>query len=96
MTCTGPELIWENDEAPLGFFRSILIIYRIGFLRKPALFIHGNADQVLYPKNTRLLYQNKPGKKRLWTPEGVGHVAGFEEKPGEYEEKVVDFFDSHL
>ncbi|MBS3792097.1 MAG: alpha/beta hydrolase [Candidatus Bipolaricaulota bacterium] len=66
---------------------------RISSLRKPVFFIHGEADQVIYPKNGKVLHENKPGEKELWTPEEVGHVGGFEDKPEEYKRRVAGFFD---
>lgn len=69
---------------------------RITDLHKPAFFIHGTEDEVIYPKNSELLHENKPGEKELWMPEGVGHVEGFEERPDEYRERVIEFFDSSL
>ena len=69
---------------------------RIKNLRKPVFFIHGDGDEVLYPKNTKVLYESKPAEKQLWTPEGVGHVGGFEEREQEYRQRVVNFFDSNL
>ncbi|MFB6291247.1 MAG: alpha/beta hydrolase [Candidatus Bipolaricaulia bacterium] len=69
---------------------------RITNLRAPVFFIHGNDDQALYPKNSKVLYENKAGKKKLWTPEGVGHVEGFEERTEDYKKKVISFFDKQL
>ncbi|MCF7891127.1 alpha/beta hydrolase [Candidatus Bipolaricaulota bacterium] len=69
---------------------------RIDNLRKPVFFIHGEADQVLYPKNTKVLHENKPGEKELWTPEEVGHVGGFEDKPEEYRSRVLGFFGDRI
>jgi len=69
---------------------------RISDLKTPGFFIHGEDDQVLYPKNSKLLYKNKPGKKKLWTPENLGHVEGFEERPDEYKGKILSFFDKQL
>lgn len=69
---------------------------RISSLETPVLFIHGNEDEVLFPKNSRVLYKNKPGKKVLWTPENVGHVEGFEEQPEEYKKRILGFFHAQL
>lgn len=69
---------------------------RISNLRQPVFFIHGQADQVIYPKNTKVLYKEKPGEKNIWNPEGVDHVGGFGEMSEEYERKVVGFFDEQL
>ncbi|MFW6190181.1 MAG: alpha/beta hydrolase [Candidatus Bipolaricaulota bacterium] len=69
---------------------------RIANLRRPVFFIHGKSNEVLYPKNTKLLHTNKPGEKRLWMPDGVGHVGGFEEQRQEYKERVLDFYGAKL
>lgn len=69
---------------------------RISNLQTPVFFIHGDNDQGLYPKNSKVLYENKQGEKKLWTPEGVGHVGGFEERPKEYKDKILSFFDKQL
>ncbi|MCF7889745.1 alpha/beta fold hydrolase [Candidatus Bipolaricaulota bacterium] len=69
---------------------------RISNLETPVFFIHGDDDQALYPKNSKVLYENKQGQKELWTPEGIGHVGGFEERPEEYKKKVLNFFEQQL
>lgn len=69
---------------------------RISDLENPVFFIHGEDDQVLYTKNSKLLYKHKPGKKKLWTPGDIGHVEGFEERPKVYKEKILSFFEKQL
>lgn len=69
---------------------------KISGLQKPVFFIHGEEDQVIYPKNTKVLHENKPGEKRLWSPEEVGHVEGFEERPEEYKSRVAGFFEERI
>lgn len=69
---------------------------RIGELEIPVLFIHGKEDEVLFPKNSRILYQKKPDPRKLWMVDGAGHVDAFDQKPEKYKDSVIRFFDSHL
>lgn len=85
-----------NQSLEMDIIQKTNLKERITDLKKPAFFIHGTEDDVIYPKNSELLHENKPGKKRLWMPEGVGHVGGFDDRPDKYKEKVIEFFDSNL
>lgn len=61
-----------------------------------AFFIHGTEDEVILPQNSEVLFDKKTGDKRIWLPEGVGHVEAYDVYPDEYASKVSDFFAEHL
>ncbi len=61
-----------------------------------AFFIHGKSDEVTLTENSRVMYEEKTGHKRIWLPEGVEHVGAFEKYPEEYKRKTLDFLGDHL
>jgi len=69
---------------------------RIRKLRVPVYFIHGLADEIICPKNTEILFANKPGEKYIWTPGGVGHVRSFVVFREAYLDKITIFFEANL
>lgn len=72
------------------------LLKRVPNLRTPIFLIHGTKDQVLVPKNSRLLYENISSPKELWLVEEAGHLESYKVSPKEYEERVTSFFQKHL
>ena len=63
---------------------------------RPILFLQGGADSVITPASGRLLYDAAREPKELWFDPDLGHVAFFDDRPEEFEHRVVGFFDRHL
>ncbi|MSQ33868.1 MAG: alpha/beta hydrolase [Dehalococcoidia bacterium] len=63
---------------------------------RPLLFIHGTADDVISPQQSRQLAAAAAGHSELWLVEGAGHVGAYRSRPPEYVERVAGFFDRHL
>jgi fermentation-respiration switch protein FrsA (DUF1100 family) len=63
---------------------------------RPILFLQGGADVVVTPESGRLLYDAAREPKELWFDPDLEHVAFFDERPEEFERRVVGFYDRHL
>lgn len=74
--------------------RSFNTISKIGRVRAPLFFLHGDRDEVIDYSMGRALYEAAPQPKTFWTVQGAGHndihlVAG-----PEYAERLKAFYDS--
>lgn len=69
---------------------------RISGMETPSYFIHGKADEAVGYQNSVKLHKRKPAKKQLWLVPETGHVQAYQNRPEEYEQKVVEFFNSNL
>jgi fermentation-respiration switch protein FrsA (DUF1100 family) len=63
---------------------------------RPVLFIHGDADRLIPPADSEVLYAAAKGPKDLWLAPGSRHVHAFADHPAEYERRVLAFFDRAL
>lgn len=69
---------------------------RVRNLTTPIFLIHGLEDQVLAPKNSRMLYKRIRGPKRLWLVEEAHHVGSCKIAPKKYKKRVGNFFEKYL
>lgn len=76
----GPALVWGFDS--MG---------RIGRVRAPLLFIHGEEDEVIAYDLGLRLYRAAPEPKELWTVKGGHHNDLHELNPAAYRERLKAF-----
>lgn len=62
----------------------------------PMLFIHGGSDTYVPTKMVYELYDNKPGVREIWIPDGVEHARSFGERRQVYKAKVRDFLMKYI
>jgi uncharacterized protein len=79
----GEDCMWEERDCPLSaeFVEDLAAIGDVlpaaASVIQPLLAIHGTADDVIPPDDSRAVYQAVPGRKRLLEIDGAGH--SFEE-----------------
>ena len=64
--------------------------------RAPLLMIAGDQDKRTTLANSQTLYRNAPEPKSLWVIEGARHQNFHLFAEGEYERRVLEFFERHL
>jgi hypothetical protein len=69
---------------------------KIGKVRAPLLFMHGNRDEVILYKLGQDLYAAAPEPKSFWTVEGAGHNDLLEVAGDKYREHLAAFYASLL
>lgn len=62
----------------------------------PLLLIHSEKDPKIPIQNSIDILNLAQGKAELWTTPGDVYVGSYEDNPGLYLEKVVQFVDEHL
>lgn len=63
---------------------------------RPVFILQGEADTVIPPDSAQRLYTAAGEPRVLWIGEGAGHVGLYQAMPGEYEKRVIEFFDTFL
>jgi uncharacterized protein len=63
---------------------------------RPLLMIHGGADTYIKPEMARALFNRAGGTKELWVVEGAKHNQAFHTANGEYQRRVLEFFEKHM
>lgn len=63
---------------------------------RPILFIHGEKDSLVDPRDAQLLYNAAQEPKELWLLPNVDHCGVYFADRRAYVKKVVDFFDLYL
>ena len=58
---------------------------------RPVLLIHGQADRLIDPENSRLIADASPGNVTLWEVPGAAHVQSVFVAGDEYGRRVTDF-----
>jgi fermentation-respiration switch protein FrsA (DUF1100 family) len=58
--------------------------------------MQGGADVVIEPSSGQLLYDAAREPKEIWFEPTLDHVAFYDERPEEFERRVVGFFDRYL
>ena len=66
------------------------------FAPRPLLMIHGGADTYIKPFTTRKLFRLAGEPKELWMVEGAKHNQAFHMANGQYQKRVLDFFNRNL
>jgi pimeloyl-ACP methyl ester carboxylesterase len=63
---------------------------------RPLLMIHGGGDTYIKPDMAQALFDRAGGPKELWMVEGAKHNQAFQVANGEYQRRVLAFFEQHL
>jgi pimeloyl-ACP methyl ester carboxylesterase len=63
---------------------------------RPILMIHGGGDTYIKPEMAQALFDRARGTKELWLVERAKHNQAFNMANGNYQERVLAFFDKHL
>ena len=67
-----------------------------GISPRGCMFVHGDADEVTDPNDSRALYEAAGEPKRLWILPGVGHCDAYFADRARYVERVSAFLEEHL
>ena len=59
---------------------------------RPLLFIHGEADRIVPPEMSKILFEAAREPKTLWMIPGADHLQCHRRAGGEYERTVAEFF----
>ena len=62
----------------------------------PMLFIHGAQDAMVDPSNSERLYSAAGGRKKLWVVPEARHAQGYNTRPEEYVDRVVNFLNGAM
>jgi uncharacterized protein len=63
---------------------------------RPLFMIHGGADNYIKPEMARALYDRAGEPREFWLVEGAKHNQAMTVANGEYQRRVLAFFDKHL
>lgn len=63
---------------------------------RPWLMIHGGADNYIKPEMAQKLFALAKSPKEFWLVEGAKHNQSFQVANGEYQRRVLAFFERHL
>ena len=63
---------------------------------RPWLMIHGSADNYIKPEMAQELFDRAGQPKQFWLVEGAKHNQSFTQANGDYQRRVLDFFQEHL
>lgn len=66
------------------------------FAPRPLLMIHGGADNYIKPAMAKTLFKLAGQPKDLWMVDGAKHNQAFHMANGQYQQRVLDFFTTHL
>src|ERR1700752_2721549 len=61
-------------------------------INTPILLIHGLADRNIPPYHSDLIQAKNPTAIVLWKVPGAGHTGAHKAAPGEFEERVLQWF----
>src|SRR5258708_31856134 len=62
---------------------------------RPLLMIHGGADNYIKPDMARALFDRAGEPREFWLVEGAKHNQAITVANGEYQRRVLEFFDKH-
>jgi fermentation-respiration switch protein FrsA (DUF1100 family) len=65
---------------------------KIGRVRAPLLFVHGDADRIVPIGLGKTLWTAAPEPKTFWTVPGAGHNDILEVAGGDYGERLREFY----
>lgn len=63
---------------------------------RPLFMIHGGGDTYIRPEMAQSLFDRARGTKEFWLVEGAKHNQALKVANGEYERRVLEFFNQHL
>ena len=61
--------------------------------RIPVLLIHGAGDDNIPPRHSQRIHARNPSASTLWIVPGAGHGGAVNETPGEFERRLLNWFD---
>jgi len=64
-------------------------------IKIPILLIHGAEDRMIKPEDSQMIYENC-SRCELWLVKGAAHGQAWFIEPGQYQKRVLDFFEKHL
>ncbi|MBA2451156.1 MAG: alpha/beta hydrolase [Chloroflexi bacterium] len=79
---------------PLTAFDPIEVVERIA--PRPLLLIHGERDEIIDVRHSRLVFERAGEPKELWVLPGLLHCRGLEEACEAYGERISRFFETWL
>jgi fermentation-respiration switch protein FrsA (DUF1100 family) len=98
-------MVWSRLHGA-GFYGSLLTgvsaadiaprTYASGLGTRPVLVFHGDRDSLIPIEQGRQLFEEIPGPKEFIQTPGAEHVQSYAMMGRGYEEKVIDFFMTHL
>ncbi|MFP4136532.1 MAG: alpha/beta hydrolase [Candidatus Acetothermia bacterium] len=80
----------------VDIYKQTNILSRIHRLETPTFFIHGLEDSGIGHRNSELLYESKAPPKEIWLVPNTNHIAAFENFPGEYRQRIIDFLQTYV
>jgi alpha-beta hydrolase superfamily lysophospholipase len=79
---------------PVRAFDPIEVVDRIA--PRPLLLLHGEKDEVIGARHSRLLFERAGEPKELWVLSGLLHCRGLDDACDPYRERIQHFFDRWL
>lgn len=94
-----PAFVFRPLVAILGWLRvgarvgDVSPVQALARLHRPVLIIHGVADELIPVHNAHALYAAATEPKELWLLDAVGHAQAFVERPEEFRQRVLAFWE---
>jgi alpha-beta hydrolase superfamily lysophospholipase len=92
----APLLTWQLKPRLGVSAADLQPIDKVGSIQVPKLFIAGSVDQYTTLTESRQMFDAACEPKALWVVNGAGHEDLYRLVPGEYEQRVLNFFSQYL
>ena len=92
----APLLLWQVKPRLDISLESLSPVAAIPKLSSPVLIISGTEDKRTLPIEAKDLFSNAPEPKSLWMVEGAKHQDLHLFNPGQYENRILQFFQQYL
>jgi fermentation-respiration switch protein FrsA (DUF1100 family) len=93
----GTPVRWIGDRMLGASAARVAPLAKIGKISpRPVFLIYGDADRLILPQDSELLYKAARQPKQLWRIPGAGHIGGYDKAGPEYERRVSAFFQQAL
>jgi uncharacterized protein len=92
----APLLLWQLEPRLDIATEALAPITAISAVKWPVMIIGASDDRHTLLAETEAMFAAAPEPKTLWVVEGAEHEDLYRFLPKAYEEKVLEFFDSHL
>lgn len=89
-------VFWAEHQAGIDSSEIDSTLWIKGICGRPVFILQGGADVYISPESGQDLYDAACEPKEFWFEPLAGHVTLHELRPGEFEERVVAFFDRYL
>jgi pimeloyl-ACP methyl ester carboxylesterase len=84
---------WMGDQMIGADSASVSPVAHVAAISpRPVFLIYGDADRLILPDDSRLLFARAGTPKQAWKISGAGHVGGYGMAGAEYERRVAGFF----